>query len=334
MAKIFLGVDAGGTKTHYALHDGDGAPIDFMTGGPGNHEYLEDGFDGVQRELETSLGALLKRNGLGFEDVTYAALGMSGCDMPQQREMLTNIASYLGLKRFVLNNDAFLGIKAGTSRGYGLCSINGTGTIAAGSDIRGRQLQVGGLGFFSGDEAGGTHLGQMVFRKVYDEVYRLGPATELTPRLFAMMGLKSEEELAPLWLNCLLKPSGKAQVDALSRLLFDVAQEGDTVAQALLLHTGDVMAHTVAGVVKRLTWPEDEPLEVVLVGSVHLKARCLLMREQFERRLRELTGRAYTFIPLSAAPVAGAVLWALEAARGASPETAVRQRVMDALSGR
>ena len=149
-----------------------------------------------------------------------------------------------------------------------------------------------------------------------------------------MMGLKSEEELAPLWLNCLLKPSGKAQVDALSRLLFDVAQEGDTVAQALLLHTGDVMAHTVAGVVKRLTWPEDEPLEVVLVGSVHLKARCLLMREQFERRLRELTGRAYTFIPLSAAPVAGAVLWALEAARGASPETAVRQRVMDALSGR
>ena len=32
----------------------------------------------------------------------------------------------------------------------------------------------------------------MVFRKVYDEVYRLGPATELTPRLFAMMGLKSE----------------------------------------------------------------------------------------------------------------------------------------------
>ena len=48
MAEIFLGVDAGGTKTHYALHDGDGAPIDFMTGGPGNHEYLEDGFDGVQ----------------------------------------------------------------------------------------------------------------------------------------------------------------------------------------------------------------------------------------------------------------------------------------------
>ena len=58
------------------------------------------------------------------------------------------------------------------------------------------------------------------------------------------------------------------------------------------------------------------------------------LREQFERRLKELTGRTYTFIPLSAAPVAGAVLWALEAARGATPEMAVRQRVMDALSGR
>ena len=334
MAEIFLGVDAGGTKTHYALHDETGAPIDFLSGGPGNHEYLEDGFDGVQRELESSLNTLLDRNGLGFGDITQAALGMSGCDSPEQRERLINIASYAGLRHFVLNNDAFLGIKAGTSRGYGLCSINGTGTIAAGSDIHGQQLQIGGLGFFSGDEAGGTHLGQMVFRKVYDAVYRLGPETALTPRLFELMGIKSEEELAPLWLNCLLQPSGKAQVDTLSRLLFDVAQEGDPVARDLLRHTGDIMAHTVAGVVRRLTWPEEEPLEVVLIGSVHLKARCLLMRETFETRLRELTGREFTFIPLSAAPVAGAVLWAMEAQWGQSPGDAVRGRVMDALNGR
>lgn len=333
MNGIFLGVDAGGTKTHYALHDGSGAPIDFLAGGPGNHEYLEDAFDGVKRELEKSIGTLLARNGLGYEDITCAALGMSGCDMPEQRQILTDIASQIGLKRFVLNNDAFLGIKAGTSRGYGLCSINGTGTIAAGIDVNGRQLQVGGLGFFGGDEAGGTHLGQMVFRKVYDHVFRLGPATELTPRLFQTMGLTSEEELAPLWLKDLLNSADKKKVDTLSRLLFEVAEEGDPVARELLVHTGDILAHTVGGVVQQLNWPENEPLEVVLIGSVHLKARCPLMRETFEKRLAELTGKGFVFVPLSAAPAAGAVLWALEEAAGQPPEAAVRERVMTSLKG-
>jgi len=334
MKEIFLGVDAGGTKTHYALHDGSGAPIDFLAGGAGNHEYLEDAFEGVRRELAGSIGTLLARNGLNYEDITCAALGMSGCDMPEQRQILTDIASDIGLKRFVLNNDAFLGIKAGTQKGYGLCSINGTGTIAAGIDIRGQQLQVGGLGFFGGDEAGGTHLGQMVFRKVYDHVFRLGPATELTPRLFAAMGLKSEEELAPLWLKDLLNSTDKKKVDTLCRLLFDVAEEGDAVARELLIHTGDILAHTVAGVVNRLTWPQDEKLEVVLIGSVHLKARCPLMRESFENRLAELTGRKFDFVPLSAAPAAGAVLWAMEEAMGQPPEAEVRRRVMDSLKGR
>jgi N-acetylglucosamine kinase-like BadF-type ATPase len=251
--------------------------------------------------------------------------------MPRQREKLCDIARDIGLKQFVLNNDAFLGIKAGTSRGYGLCSINGTGTIAAGSDILGNQLQVGGLGFFSGDEAGGTHLGQMVFRKVYDELFRLGPRTELTPRLFKLMNITDESQLAPLWLDVLLKPEGQSQVGQLSRLLFDVALEGDPVARDLLMYTGDVLAHSVAGVMNRLIWPKDETLEVVLVGSVHLKARCPLLRESFEASLKLLTGREFAFIPLKVAPVAGAVLWALEAYHGESPDEDVRSRVMTAL---
>ena len=332
MSGLYLGVDAGGTKTHYALHDETGAPVDFLAGGPGNHEYLADGFTGVKRELAQGISTLLARNGLDFSDLTYAALGVSGCDMPQQRTQLQEIASLIGLKRFVLNNDAFLGIKAGTAHGYGLCSINGTGTIAAGSDIKGRQLQVGGLGLFSGDEAGGTHLGQMVFRKVYDEVFRLGPATGLTPRFFDLMGIQSADEMAPLWLNELMNPVGKAKVDALSRLLFDVALEGDPVAQALLIHTGEIIAHTVGGVVHALTWPGDEALTVVLIGSVHLKARCPLMRQSFEETLVRLTGREYDFAPLNAAPVAGAVLWAMEEGGCREPDSAARRRVLDSLS--
>lgn len=334
MNGIFLGVDAGGTKTHYVLHDGSGELLDFYAGGPGNHEYHEDAFAGVRRELEGSIHALLSRNHLTYDDITYAALGMSGCDMPEQHKILTDIAEEIGLQRFVLNNDAFLGIKAGTSKGYGLCSINGTGTIAAGVDVDGKQLQVGGLGFFGGDEAGGTHLGQMVFRKVYDHVYRMGPATELTPRLFAAMGLKSEEELASLWLKDLLNCADKSKVDTLCRLLFDVAEEGDAVACELLVHTGDILAHTVGGVVNHLRWPENEKLEVVLIGSVHLKARCPLVRETFEKRLMELTGREFDFVALSAAPAAGAVLWAMEEALGEPPTAQVRARIMESLKGR
>ena len=70
---VVLGVDGGGTKTHYALFDTSGRPIDFFTSGPTNHESLPDGFTGLRNRLETDLETLFTRNGLAAGDVANAS---------------------------------------------------------------------------------------------------------------------------------------------------------------------------------------------------------------------------------------------------------------------
>jgi len=322
----FLGVDGGGTKTLLALCDEKGRVLDALKAGPTNHEVCPDDFEGTRREMKAGLDALLGRNGLAAEQVKNAALGLSGCDSAHQRQILTDIVRDLGLPCFTLNNDAFLGIKAGTPAGWGICSINGTGSIAAGVDIHGKMLQAGGLGVFSGEEAGGNHLGRMVFKKVYDQAYRLGKKTALTERMFQLMGLSGPEDLAAFWLEKLIFPDAP-EADALCRLLFEVAGEGDAVARELLRDTGRILARNAAGVLRCLSWPE-EPVPTVLIGSVYIKPKFTLLLDTFAEKLPKLAGHSVEILPLAAPPVVGALLWALEAAYPQGVPRTVQQRLM------
>ena len=73
---------------------------------------------------------------------------------------------------FQLENDGILGVKAASPNGKGICSINGTGTVTVGVDDRGQFLQVGGVGYISGDEAGGSFIVRRTYQAVYDSFYR------------------------------------------------------------------------------------------------------------------------------------------------------------------
>ena len=324
--RYFLGVDGGGTKTLLALCNEDGFVLDAVKVGPTNHEVCPDDFEGTRRELKNGLGALLSRNGLAVGQVENAALGLSGCDSIHQRQILLDMTRDMGLANFALNNDAFLGIKAGTPAGWGICSINGTGSIAAGVDIQGRMLQAGGLGVFSGEEAGGNHLGRMVFKRVYDQAYRLGEKTALTERMFDLMGLSGPEDLAVFWLERLVRPDAP-EADALCRLLFEVAGEGDAVACELLRETGKTLARNAAGVMRCLSWPE-APVPTVLIGSVYIRPKCTLLLDTFKTELPRLARHEVEIRPLTAPPVVGALLWALEAAYPQGTPEFVRQRLM------
>jgi len=78
---------------------------------------------------------------------------LAGVDTKKQQKELSKIISETGIRNFKVFNDAFLGIKAGSDKGYGICSINGTGTCCVGIDKNGEWLQVGGTGWTFGDEA-------------------------------------------------------------------------------------------------------------------------------------------------------------------------------------
>ena len=264
MQQVVLGVDGGNTKTDYLLFDLEGNFIDGIRLGTCSHEGLPDGFDGAFRVMKESIEKLLKRNNLQSSDVNYAAFGLAGVDMPSQKKRLEEIIARIGFKHFVVNNDGFLGIKATSPTGVGVCSINGTGTVTVGLDEKGKMQQVGGVGYISGDEAGGAYLTRRVFQAVYDELYRVGDNTTLTPAVFSLLDISEKEEYLPVLIDKL----NTRQIDRteIIKLLFAHGNSGDQVSQEILRQAGLCMARSVVGCIRKLHFEKTIP--VILAGSV------------------------------------------------------------------
>ena len=267
---FILGVDGGNTKTDYFLFDTKANFIGMHRSGTCSHEGLKDSYEGSFRIMNEHLNEFLPKYNLTPENITAAVFGLAGVDTPIQKQNIEEVVSRLGFKNFRVVNDSFLGIKAGTPNGYGVCSINGTGTSSGGIDKNGNYLQVGGIGAICGDEAGGYHLARRVVRAVYDEAYRFGENTSLTPIVFELLGVEDKyylmEKISEYFLT------RKVDYTTLTIALFDEANKRDKVALKIIDETAEQLARSAGGVVMNLEF--DEPVEVVLAGSVWVKASC------------------------------------------------------------
>jgi N-acetylglucosamine kinase-like BadF-type ATPase len=331
MNQLFLGVDCGATKTHYSLCDASGAPVAFIQRGTASHEQFDDGFAGAGRAMAAGLADLLAAAGtsagrvLTPADITCSIFGLAGADLPWQHHRLEEIIRGLGFLRFRVVNDAFLGIKAGTQSGAGICSINGTGTTCAAISPSGRQLQIGGIGLISGDDGGGSYLAQWVCRLIYEALFRGGRPTAMAGMLFDALDIAGPEDFVE---RC---HGGRIDSAAAVLIAFEAANAFDPEALALLDHVGTSLGRSVLAAASRLDFGSCPLVEVVLAGSVHVKAANPTLRQAFEATVRAGLGQRAAFHVLREPPVCGALVWALEDA-GIPLDAAKRGRLMESLA--
>ncbi len=309
---IVLGVDGGGTKTHYALFHADGAPIDFLTSGATNHEALDDGFAGTERRLRRDLLALTSRNKIQVSDIDHAVLGLAGVDTRRQHVILSEVLRTIGLKNFILCNDSFLGVKAGCPSGYGICAINGTGFSIGGINGEGKLVQIGGFGDLSGDMGGGGSYAIWAFQAVYEQLYKDAPATTLTQYLFQAGDIKDPTDFPERLLSGLAERN--VDFTTLGHYVFDAAEKGDVVSQNLILRSTKEYARSISAAISRLELDRapGKTVEVTLAGSVFVKGYS-------EEQLKTLQGLIQQAFPeqtivlakLFAPPVMGALIWAM-----------------------
>lgn len=309
MTQYVLGVDGGNSKTDYYLFSSDGAMVDGLRAGTCSHEQFPDGFDAAKRELALSVNALLSRNHLAIEDVSAAAFGLAGADYPDQKANLERVIRELGFARFVVDNDGFLGIKAGCPDGYGVCCINGSGTVTVGIGADGARLQVGGVGSdLSGDEAGGFYLSRRVIRAVYDSFYRMGPKTALAEPLFDLLNVSEPSTL--LQTACALMGRRAFPTTDVLLMLFATARSGDAAAQQILCNCAQATANSVLGCLSQLHFPHGA--DIVLAGSVWVKTQGSLLHTHFHDLVTAGSPVPCHIHTLNEPPATGAVLWALE----------------------
>lgn len=322
--QYILGVDGGNTKTDYFLFDTNGNFIDFYRGGTCSHEGLRDSFDGSYRVMKEVFDAFFAKNDITASDITAAVFGLAGVDVPFQKERLEEVVTKLGFKKFAVVNDSFLGIKAGTSKGYGVCSINGTGTSSGGIDSKQNYLQVGGIGQICGDEAGGYHISRRVVRAAYDTAYRFGKETSLFPIVMDFLNVTDKYYLMEAISNYYL--TRKVDYTTLTIACFDEAAKNDEVAIDILRETAEQLARSAGGVAVNLDFSDE--VEIVLAGSVWVKASCKVMQEAFSEYIQAFTGKKCNIQVLEVPPATGAVIWAQELFEGAFPTVEMRRKII------
>ncbi len=313
----FLGVDIGASKSHALIADENGKAIGFGKGGPGNHEVV--GYNGLSAVLEQITQDALAMANIEKEQVAGAGFGVAGYDWPGERQDTLQAIGTLGLQSPVeAVNDTIIGLLAGTSAGWGVATVAGTGTNCWGWDLKRNTGRVTGMGWLFGEVGGGGDVVAAAVRAIAYEWAGRGPQTALTTVFLKHTGAHDTLDfLEGLTL-------GRIHLGArMAPLVFEVARQGDQAAIEAIRWVGQQLGEMTVGVIHQLKF-EDLSFEIVMVGSLY-DGGPLIIDPMKETVLK--TAPKAKLVRLGAPPVVGGVLLGIEQA--GLPASSYRQALIE-----
>ncbi|MBD8498585.1 N-acetylglucosamine kinase [Paenibacillus arenosi] len=302
---IFLGVDAGGSKTHAVLTNHNGIVLGKGLAGNGNHQTNRQA---AEINIRQACESALKQAGITHEQVDYAYFGLAGADREVDYAVLRPMIAGLGFPRHGITCDTMIGMRAGTNQAHGAVIICGTGFNSAARNRAGEELQYGGFGYKYGDGYGaGSSLAMLAYRSVIRAWDGRGPKTALTDLVLRHMNIGSVQQL----FDDVLDQKISIPLD-LAKTLFEAAEADDQVAIDILTAEGEELGNAVVALIRRLNMTEDK-FDIVYIGSVLNKGRGTYLTNAIERVVTQHAPQARC-VRLTADPVAGAVMSAMECA--------------------
>ena len=320
--RYYLGVDAGGTKTHALIADQTGQILGVGRAGTGNWESV--GLEGALRALSQALEGALDGAGLRRSDLCGAGYGLAGLDWPSDEARLLPIVQRLEVPGpHALVNDAYVALRAGSDEGHGLAVISGTGVTVAGRNQRGYQFRTFGLGAEWGDFGSASEIVALATRAIGYAHLGRGPATLLTERFVEAYQAHDALDL----IERITRGQAKPPNGRFAPLVFATAAEGDPVARAALAEAGQELGRNVVAVARRLEMLA-EPFDMVLAGGIFRNA-CMIFHDALVDLVRE-SAPAVRPTLFQAAPAIGGALLAMDAAGEMSGAAVRRQLLADA----
>ena len=298
-----MGVDGGGTKTDVVVATLEGGVVGVARGGCANWEVI--GVEATAEELRSVVGAALESAGASAGDVAAATFSLAGFDWPSDEARLAPTIAAPGLGgATVLTNDSFAALRAGTPQSFGIVSVAGTGGVCAGRNRAGATART--MAIALGEGAGAGSLVRLALDAIAAAHHRSAPPTALTDHLLAATGAPDPAAA----FEALSR--GEVRIDAgFATGVTAAADAGDEVASAVCTEVGTQHGRDVVGLARRLEMV-DETFDLVLAGGVHTAAQTHL-RAAFVDTVHATVAGARP-VTLTAPPVAGAVLLALETA--------------------
>ena len=309
MKEYFLGLDGGGTKTHILLYERQSGLLDLFTGPGSNYENMPGGYGELSQVLKQMFDTFLGRYGIGPADIKKAAFGMSGVDSKKQLLEISKVLAGLGFGDFVLNNDAFLGVKAGTSRGVGISCVNGSGFSVVGIGTGDETFQTGGMGTLTGDYGGGFWLVPEAMSYVHGQLFRRYPVSLMTKPIMELLSFDDPRDYMDAVHERFVGGDKKSLNLSICKIVFDAAKQNDAAACGLLGRSARAYGENILGILDNLTFPE--PVEIVLTGSLFQKHPDSHMVAKIKEFLENNYDKPFVISTLDVPSVLGALIWAM-----------------------
>jgi N-acetylglucosamine kinase-like BadF-type ATPase len=310
MSALFLAIDGGNSKTDVVLGTTDGAVLGYVRGPTASPHVV--GLDGAVAVLRSLINPLRST-------IDVAVFCLAGADLPMEVTRLRQaVTAERWAARSVVDNDCFALLRAGTAMPDAIAVVCGAGTNCVGRSADGRVTRFPALGAISGDWGGGHDLAEHALRYAARGEDGRGRATALTAAVAGYFGRPTVESVS-IALHVGELPM--SAVHELAPLVFEAAAAGDPVASGLVRRQADeiLAQHRVAA--ERLGLLRS-PHALVLGGGV-LRAGHPQLLEQVAAGARAQAPYVEISV-VTAAPVVGAALLALDELGAADAEPALR----------
>jgi N-acetylglucosamine kinase-like BadF-type ATPase len=247
--------------------------------------------------MDTCLDAACARAGLSRREVRFssACLGFSGG--PEDKETL--VRAILPSDRITVTHDALIALMGATAGDPGLITIAGTGSIAFGRNAAGQTARAGGWGYLFGDEGGAFWIVAQALRAALRFEEGWGPATSLRGVLLDATGARDANDMLHRFYTT---DFPRPRIAALAKLVDEAAEQGDSIAGAILSEAAQQLA-AIANAVRRQLFRAGEVARVAYVGGVFQSA---IVLGAFQRLIERETGDR-ALLPIHG-PAAGALL--------------------------
>jgi N-acetylglucosamine kinase-like BadF-type ATPase len=220
---VVLGIDGGGTRTRASIVAGDKTLAHAESG---SIKRLRVGAEAAEANLRALLKEVYAQ--AGVTSLSAASAGVASALMPGVAEWITAVFEDFSIARSEVVGDEVIALDAAFHGGPGILQIAGTGSNTIGRAADGSRESAGGWSSRLGDEGSGYWIGVNSVRQALRAHDREQP-TRILERVGEIWGTPSIEDLVN-------KGDGTPGPDfaALAPAIYELAEAGDVVAQAVL----------------------------------------------------------------------------------------------------
>ncbi|MET4562531.1 N-acetylglucosamine kinase [Lysinibacillus parviboronicapiens] len=259
-----LAIDGGGTKTSAVICDEHGCIYAKVITSRSNPTAMDA--KSFELTIHNLLQKLQAQNPQIFAALHSCFAGMAGVKERQAEEKVNAIIRQYVDKTtaVVIENDALIALYAGTLGQEGIVQIAGTGAITMGYDNQRNYHRVGGWGYLFDDEGSGYDLGIQALKAVFQSYDQRAKPTALTDVLLQHFSMEHVPQLIE---SIYGKGHPRSVIAPLSRYVFQVADQGDAVANSLIQEACVKYYTAIKACYDYMTW-EQTNIPVVLAGGV------------------------------------------------------------------